>query len=172
MYIETPRMLIRDFAEEDAEDLYEILGDDETMKYCEPAYSMEKTRKFLTSFCIDRKGAVAAVHKKNGKVIGYILFSEQGDGVFEMGWFFNRSFWGQGFAYESCRAVIDYAFGEKNIHKVFAETIDAVKSAGLMRKLGMQPEGVQRSHSKDLGGNWTNIFLYGLLKEDWDRHRA
>ena len=76
MYIETPRMTICDFTLEDAADLQEILGDDETMKYCEPAYDFEKTQEFLTSFCIGRKGAVAAVHKESGKMIGYILFNE------------------------------------------------------------------------------------------------
>ena len=62
MYIETPRMIIRDFTPEDVADLHDIFGDDETMKNCEPAYDFEKTKEFLTSFCIGRKGAVAAVH--------------------------------------------------------------------------------------------------------------
>jgi len=33
MYIETERLLIRDFMLEDAADLHEILGDDETMEH-------------------------------------------------------------------------------------------------------------------------------------------
>ena len=33
MYIETPRMVIRDFLLEDAADLHEIIGDDETMEH-------------------------------------------------------------------------------------------------------------------------------------------
>ena len=69
MYIETPRMIIRNFTPEDATDLHEIFGDDETMENCEPAYDFEKTKEFLASFCIHRKGAVAAVHRKTGKVI-------------------------------------------------------------------------------------------------------
>ena len=92
MYIETPRMIIREFTPEDAADLHEIFGDDETMENCEPAYDFEKTKEFLTSFCIGRKAAVAAVHKETGKMVGYILFNELEKGVFEMGWFFNRSF--------------------------------------------------------------------------------
>ncbi len=73
MNIETPRMIIRDFTLGDAADLHEIFGDDETMENCEPAYDFEKTKEFLTSFCIGRKGAVAAVHKERNKVIGYSL---------------------------------------------------------------------------------------------------
>lgn len=65
MYIETPRMIIRDFTPGDAADLHEIFGDDETMENCEPAYDFEKTKEFLTSFRIGRKGAVAAVHKES-----------------------------------------------------------------------------------------------------------
>lgn len=169
MYIETQRLIIRNFVPEDALDLHEILGDDDTMEMCEPAYSFEKTKEFLNSFCIDRNGAVAAVHKESGKMIGYILFNEFGDGVYEMGWFYNRSFWRQGYAYESCKAVIDYAFEKLNAHKVFVETIDAMKSVNLMKKLGMQFEGVQHSQVKDNRGNWANLYFYGLLECDWKK---
>ena len=55
MYIETPRMIIRDFTRSDATDLHDIFGDDETMENCEPAYDFEKTEKFLTLFCIGKK---------------------------------------------------------------------------------------------------------------------
>lgn len=166
MFLETPRMMIRDFVPEDAADLQEILGDTETMKNCEPAYELEKTRRFLLDFCIGRKGAVAAVQKESGKVIGYILFHESGEGVYEMGWFFHRGFWRQGYAYESCSAVIDHAFGQRKAHKIFAETIDTVKSVGLMQKLGMRLEGIQRSQTRDRYGNWADLYFYGLLEEE------
>lgn len=171
MYIETERMIIRDFLTDDAIDLHEIFGDDETMEMCEPAYDFEKTEEFLNDFCIGRKGAVAATLKESGKVIGYILFKDYEEDVYEMGWIFNRTFWGKGYAYESCSKVIDYAFEELNVHKVFAEAIDVVKSVGLMKKLGMVQEGVQRSHTKDNHGKWVDFYLYGMLKEDWSARK-
>ena len=166
MYIETGRMVIRDFTMNDLSDLQDILGDAETMKNCEPAYTIEKTTDFLQKFCIEKKGAVAAVHKETAKVIGYILFKELDKGVYEIGWFFNKSFWRQGFAYESCKAVIDYAFDKMKAHKVLAETIDRIKSVNLMNKLGMRPEGIQRSQTKDNFGNWADLHFYGMLSED------
>jgi len=166
MHIETPRMVIREFTMDDWDDLQEILGDDETMKNCEPAYTMEKTREFLQEFCIGKKGAVAAEHKGTGKMIGYILIHEFDEGVYEIGWFFNRRFWRQGLAFEACRAVLNYAFDCMGAHKVFAETIDGVKSVDLMKKLGMKPEGIQRSQTKDRSGNWADLYLYGILAED------
>lgn len=170
MYIETSRMIIRDFTQSDVADLYDIFGDDETMENCEPAYDFEKTKAFLSSFCIGRKGAVAAVHKESGKMMGYILLNALEEGVYEMGWIYNRSFWRQGYAYESCKAVIDYAFTELKAHKIFAEAIDTVKSVGLMKKLGMQYEGIQRSQTKDNHGNWADLYFYGLLEDDWRKN--
>ena len=166
MNIETGRIIIRDFTMNDIHDMQDILGDAEAMKNCEPAYTIEKTADFVQKFCIEKRGAVAAIHKDTGKVIGYILFNEFDESVYEMGWFFNRAFWGQGFAYESCKAVIDYAFDTMNAHKVFAETIDGMKSVNLMKKLGMKLEGVQRSQTKDNFGNWADVYFYRLLSED------
>ena len=166
MELTTARLIIRDFRPEDVRDLHEILGDEQTMRYCEPAYDLAKTEQFLSDFCIGRKGAVGAVHRASGKLIGYLLFNKVDDGVYELGWFFNRAYWRQGYAFEACQALMNHAFDELNAHKVFAETIDAAKSVGLMKKLGMQPEGVQRCQAKDNEGNWADLYFYGLLKED------
>lgn len=166
MHIETQRMIIRDFTLNDADDLHEILGDAETMQNCEPAYTIEKTADFLQRFCIGKKGAVAAVLRESGKLIGYILFHEMDTGVYEIGWFFNRHYWRQGYAFEACKAVIDHAFDHLHAHKIFAETIDAVKSTHMMEKLGMTQEGIQRSQTKDLLGNWADMYLYGMLEQD------
>lgn len=168
MYLETQRMRIRDFTMDDVNDLHDIFGDAEVMRNCEPAYSLEKTTNFLSEFCIGKRGAIAAVHKDSSKVIGYILFNVFDESVYEIGWIFNKNFWRQGYAYESCKAVIDYAFNVLDAHKIFAEAIDSVKSVGLMKKLGMQSEGIQRSHTKDNDGNWVDLYFYGLFKDDWN----
>ncbi len=161
MRFETERLIIRNFTPEDAKDLHEILGDGETMLFCEPPYDFDKTKAFLESFCIMRRGAVAAVEKRSQKMIGYILFNEMEAGIYEMGWFLNRSYWRKGYAYEACKAVIKYAFCDLNAHKIFAETSDGVKSVGLMKKLGMTFEGIQDSDG-------VALFCYGLPRAEWD----
>ena len=163
MHLETERLIIRDFKLSDIDDLYEIFSDDEVMEYIEPVYDRNKTLNFLKEFCIEHKGAFACVNKENEKVIGYIIFNEYEDKVYELGWIFNKEYWGKGYAYESCDAVIKYAFSEMKIHKIFAETIDNIKSVNLMKKLGMQLEGIQKSHTTDNHGNWKDVYLYGLL---------
>ena len=165
MYLETDRLRIRDFKLSDIDDLYEIFSDDEVMEYIEPVYDRNKTLNFLKEFCIEHKGAFACVNKENKKVIGYIIFNEYEDKVYELGWIFNKEYWGKGYAYESCDVVIKYAFSEMKIHKIFSETIDNIKSVNLMKKLGMQLEGVQKSHTTDNHGNWKDVYLYGLLEK-------
>ena len=152
---------------DDVRDLHDILGNAEVMKNCEPAYSLEKTSNFLSKFCIEKRGAVAAVHKDSGKMIGYILFNAIDEGVYEIGWFFNKNFWRQGYAYESCKAVIGYAFRELNARKIFAEAIDPVKSVGLMQKLGMRLEGILPSQTRDKQGNEAGLYCYVMLEDDW-----
>ena len=165
MYLETDRLRIRDFKLSDIDDLYEIFSDDEVMEYIEPVYDRNKTLNFLKEFCIEHKGAFACVNKENEKVIGYIIFNEYEDKVYELGWIFNKEYWGKGYAYESCDAVIKYAFSEMKIHKIFSETVDNIKSVNLMKKLGMQLEGIQKSHTTDNHGNWKDVYLYGLLEK-------
>ena len=166
------RVRIRSFLESDGPALQEILGDPVAMEYLEPAYSPEKTEAFLRSFCIARHGALACVHRESGLLLGYLLFNPLEDGVYEMGWVFRRDHWRQGYAYEACSGLLDYAFSHLQIHKVFAETIDPIKAVGLMEKLGMQREGIQRSHTQDSMGSWVDLYLYGLLQEDWMENRC
>ncbi|MBE7016582.1 MAG: GNAT family N-acetyltransferase [Ruminococcaceae bacterium] len=174
MNIKTKRLLIRDFRMDDAEDLQEILGDGETMKYSEEAYTLEKTKNFLQEFCIASHGALAAVHAESGRVIGYILFKETEERVYELGWFFNRTYWRQGYAYEACSAVIAHAFGSLKARKIFAETIDAAKSVPLMKKLGMKQEELQAESAEDIFGNPADMWIFAIsaeayIEQDKDR---
>ena len=122
MRFETERMMVRSFQEGDLPDLQEILGDAQTMVYMEPPYTLEQTARFLQDFCIGRKGALAAEDKASGRVIGYLLCNEIQDDIYEIGWIFNRRIWRQGYAYEACCSLVDYAFFSLHAHKLLAET--------------------------------------------------
>lgn len=166
MFIDCDRVVVRDFSVRDEADLQEILGDGKTMEYCEMPYDREKTGRFLREFCIGRHGAAAAALKETGKVVGYILLNEGEPKVYEMGWLFNRSYWRRGYAYEACSALIRYAFVQLGARRIWAETIDGDRSVKLMEKLGMRPEGVRRRQVRDLQGRWSDLYLYGLSREE------
>jgi len=170
MYLETERMVLREFTMDDFVDFHEIFSDSEVMKYTEPPYDMEKSRAFLREFCIeqDPKGGFAAVLKETGKVIGYILFCSVDDPeIYEIGWIFNKNYWRKGYAYEICSHLIKYGFEELELHKICAEAIDTDKSVSLMKKLGMQLEGTQKKHTKNNEGLWQDLHWYAILGEDY-----
>ena len=165
MYISTPRLIIRDYSPADFQDLHEIFSDPVVMAYCEPAYTAEQTKEILGLF-IRRSIAYAVVLKQTGKIIGHALFAQlpppDTAGTYEIGWIYNRSFWGQDYAFEASKALIDYGFQYLNLHKVTAETIDPVRSVGLMKKLGMQHEATFPAHTTDLQGNRADVYRYAI----------
>ena len=169
MTIQTTRLTLRPFETADAPALQAIFGDDETMTFVEPPYDLAQTEAFLRDFCIGRRGAMAAALRETDQVIGYLLFKPLETGVYELGWIFRRDCWRQGYAYEAVSALTRYAFEGLGAHKVVAETVDPVKSVGLMRKLGMRPEGVQRLHTRDNTGAWRDLHLYGLLRSEYEQ---
>jgi RimJ/RimL family protein N-acetyltransferase len=174
MQLETKRLLLRDFVLNDLEDLHEIFSDDEVMANTEPPYSKEKLKGFMLDFCINRKpkGAFAAVLKETGKVIGYVLFkSIDNPEIYETGWIFNKNFWRRGYAYEICSRLVAYGFEDMKLHKICAEAVDTDKSVPLMKKLGMQQEGVQRKHAKSNNGEWRDLHWYAILAEDWEKQK-
>ena len=167
MYLETPRTAVRPFAPDDLDALQEILGDAETMRFSQPPNTRAQTETFLREFCIQKQGGLAVTRRADGKLIGYLLLREDSPAVYEMGWFFNRAVWRQGYALESCRAVAEYVFRQLHTRRIFAETADPARSASLMRRLGMRREGVLRRHVLLPDGSPAALHLYGIWQAEW-----
>ena len=170
MYLETERLVLRDFTIDDIKDLYEILSDAEVMLNIEPVYDKRKTEEFLRTFCIERnpKGAFAAVQKSSGKVIGYVLFKPiDKPEIYEIGWIFNKNYWRNGYAFEICAKLICHGFENMGLHKVFAEAVDGFKSVSLMKKLGMIQENIKIKHSKSNDGQWRDLYRYVISAADY-----
>ena len=166
MHLTTERLTIRPYTDADLSDFYEIFSDPIVMRDCEPPYDLEKSRHWLRYF-IENPIAFAVVENAGGKLIGHALFKQlpgEADGIYEIGWIYNRAFWRQGYAYEASRALIDYGFDALALHKICAEPIDPVKSAALMEKLGMRREGLFHRHTKDNEGRWADLYWYAILR--------
>jgi RimJ/RimL family protein N-acetyltransferase len=119
----TERLIIRNFAENDYVDLYEYLSDPVTYIY-EPGepISIKKSKEL----CIERSKEnkfIAVELAADKKLIGHIYFSKiepQDFNTYEMGFIFNKKYQGKGYATESVKKIIDYAFTELNAHKIIA----------------------------------------------------
>lgn len=110
MLIETEHLLVRRLTEKDADALFAVLSDPETMRYIEPPFSMEQTRNFIRDAGMCEPPLVyAVVWKQNGELIGQLIWHPWDETSMELGWILRRDFWGRGIAKELTAAMLTRA---------------------------------------------------------------
>ena len=137
---ETERLILRRYKKEDIQDLFEYLSDKEVVKY-EPykQQTFEETQKSL-EWRISTDEMIAVELKKSHKMIGNVYMGKREFEALEIGYVFNRNYWGYGYAAESCKALIERAFSN-GVHRVYAECDPNNKSSWkLLEVLGFQRE--------------------------------
>jgi ribosomal-protein-alanine N-acetyltransferase len=89
----------------------------------------------------------------------------------ELGYGLGPAHWGQGYAGEAVRALLDWGFGPLDLHRVEADIDPAnTASAALLARLGFQLEGRLRERWI-VGGVVSDSAIYGLLARDWPAAR-
>jgi len=171
--IKTKRLLIRNFRENDCNDLYEYLSDKETYRF-EPGEPI--TIGIAKKLCTERsKGKEFLAVQFRNKVIGHIYFGQIKPKKFmtwEVGFIFNKKFHGKGYATESLMAIIEYGFGNMNIHRIIAHCSPKnISSWKLLERVKMRREGKLRENiyfhtEKNENPIWLDTYEYGLLKKD------
>lgn len=87
----------------------------------------------------------------------------------ELGYWLAASMWGNGFASEAARAVVDFGFGELGLARVYAQVLAGNHaSLRVLEKLGMVSEGTKRQHVNK-ARRLHDVLLYGLLRDEWSR---
>ena len=142
-WLETERLILRIFNENDAKDAYEYLSDEIVMKYMEPIMAYEKVISFIKNAGIKNNLILAIELKNNGKLIGHLIFHEyENKKVYELGWIINKNFWNKGYAKEASIEIIKYGFETLKLEKIIGETEkENIKSIVLFEKLGMKLVG-------------------------------
>ena len=171
--IRTERMLLRPHRREDVDDIFEFARDPEWGRYLTVPmpYLKEHAVEFVEDRLLtsrDRWPVWAMV--LDGRVVGGIgieIDVEYATGA--LGYSIARKHWGRGLVLEAARAVVDWAFRERGLAKVYAYA-DArnTQSLRVMAKLGMTREGMLRSH-RTLRDERVDDVYYGLLREEWER---
>ena len=137
----TGRLVIRRMHPDDWEDLYAYLSDADTVRYepYEPYTRQEARLEAANRANCPEFLSVCLI--TNGRMIGNLYISRRQQGVFEIGYIFNRRYRGKNYAYESCRAIMELLWKKPETEKIIAEC-DArnVRSRHLMERLGMQLE--------------------------------
>jgi RimJ/RimL family protein N-acetyltransferase len=172
--IVTRRLVIRGLRADDAENLHARRNDPDVARYqdWELPYPMEKAVS-LVSESIELGGPtdgewwMAAVCLPDGLVIGDLVVNLTWQGrTAEVGYAFDRAFWGQGYATESLGALVDFLFDDIGVTRVEAMLDPAnPASARLLERTGFRYEGRTRlSFWKD--DEPSDDLLYGMLRPD------
>lgn len=173
----TSRLHLREIRPADAEALFAILSDQETMKFYghEPHQSLEDTQKLIEQIQrrYARREAIrwAITLRGEDKLIGSCSFHHFDAGFHraETGYDLNRAYWGKGIMAEAMSAVLTYGFTELGLHRIEANIdIANERSKGLLLKLGFRYEGNlrQRYFFRD---HFEDEHYFGLLKDEWHK---
>lgn len=171
--IVTERLIIRRFQPEDWQDLYEYLSDEEVVRY-EPygVHTMDQAKETAVKRA-SNESFYGVCLKKTGKLIGNLYLGKADFDTWELGYVFNRSYQGQGLAYESAKALLDYVFEHLGARRIVAMcNPDNHRSWKLMERLSMRREGlliqnIYFKKNKDGEPIWSNTYEYGILKDEW-----
>jgi RimJ/RimL family protein N-acetyltransferase len=117
--IETDRLILRMFREDDLEPYARIWADPDVMRYLgdgKPLTRSEAWRQMamiLGHWRLRGYGPWAVEERATGDLIGRIgLFNPEGWPGFEVGWVLGKPYWGRGYATEGARRALEYAFTE------------------------------------------------------------
>jgi RimJ/RimL family protein N-acetyltransferase len=147
--METARLRIRRFDENDADALLRVFGDAEVMRFSDGVQTSEWVRQWIrtciVSYDLRGYGPWAVVRKSDDACLGYCgLFyfdNVNGKSEIEIGYRLARHAWGKGYATEAVCAVSDYAFDMLGLTRLIA-LIDPHNSASIRvaEKIGMHHE--------------------------------
>ena len=168
MTTETERLILRRYEEEDLQDLFEYLSDKEVVKY-EPykPLTLNETKENL-KWRIGTDEMIAVELKDSRKMIGNVYMGKREFEALEIGYVFNRNYWGHGYASESCKALIQQAFSN-GIHRIYAECDpNNMSSWKLLETLSFKREAHLRKNVyfwKDENENpiWKDTYIYAKL---------
>jgi ribosomal-protein-alanine N-acetyltransferase len=123
---ETSRLILREFRETDLDDLMEIFGNPEVMRFSITGVkSKDDVRKLIDSAARSsaRDGLAqwAVILKETGALIGECGILSQimaGKREYEIAYRFAKRHWGQGYATEAAIACCEYGFNVKSLPRL------------------------------------------------------
>lgn len=168
--IETDRLILRKFQISDAEQMYTNWATDEnTNRYVSwPMHkSVEETRTIVQNWIAEYEEISfnwVVELKETHEIIGNIMVISISlkHSNCEIGYCYGSAYWGNGYATEALKAVIDYLLSECKFHVVEAKHLSLNPASGrVMEKAGMVKEATlkeRRFHKAS--GQYCDLIIY------------
>ena len=154
MEIKTSRLLLRKFTKEDINQTYlNALNDHTIMGMTEARHIIwdrYKAEKFIENSNTDDSILFSVLICESNKLIGNIrLFNIHPiHNRAELSLlFYDKTEWGKGYATESIKALVEYAFESLKLNRIFADYYSTnIASSKIFNKAGFKIEGVFKDH--------------------------
>jgi RimJ/RimL family protein N-acetyltransferase len=183
--LETPRLVIRQFTEDDVDNMFELDSDPEVVRYLTGGRPTprEKIRDRIIPYYLsgyerfDRLGTWAAESTATGEFLGWFHFRpDNGTDItnVDLGYRLRRSAWNMGYATEGSRALITMGFTDLAVKRVFAHTMTVNKaSRHVMEKCGLTLVRTTPYEGTDpIKGAEHGEVEYALTKPEWEARTA
>lgn len=177
-YIHTKRLTIRNFKEDDARALFEMVigymaSPFAAYDHAWPTSQEEITK--VTAWFAEGDDYLAVCLKESDFLIGMITLNPEGDpsaSEYQLGYLFNFDYHGHGYATEACQMLLEYVFHSLKVAQVISGTAQAnTPSRNLLERLGFcnTSENTASFH-KDKQGQPIEFpaYTYTLTKEMWE----
>ncbi|MBR2578748.1 MAG: GNAT family N-acetyltransferase [Clostridia bacterium] len=175
--IETPRLILRRFKIEDAEQMYNNWASDPVVtKYLSwgAHKNISETKEIISSWVSDYENKNCynwcITIKPTGEAVGGIStvkMFEHAD-CCEIGYVLSRKLWNKGIMTEVLRAVLEYLFEKVGFHRIqLKHDVENIASGKVMIKNGLKREGIIRECEKTASGDWRDMMMYSVLYREF-----
>lgn len=174
--LETERLILRAWTEEDAESLYKYAKDPEVGPIAGwPVHtSVENSREIIKSVFSDPE-IYAVVLKETEEPVGCVGLSigeksnmEISEEEGEIGYWIGVPYWGQGLIPEAVREVMRYAFEELKLKTLWCGYFDGnIKSKRVQEKCGFRYQRTEEDRPWPLMGDVRTEHITCITKEEW-----
>lgn len=180
MKIETERLILRDFVEDDWRAMLAYTSDPLYLRYNDSIEgTKERAQELIGWFLAQQKEEprikfqLAIMLKSNHLLIGNcgVRMDEVGATQADIGYELDPKYWNHGYATEAAHAIVDFGFSRFGVHRIWADCIaENTGSVHVLEKLGMKLEGRlrERKYFKD---RWWDSLIYAVLAGEWDVHK-
>ena len=169
LFIEAARVTFHPVEEDDLDFLQELINHPdvrEGLAATDPVNTADE-REWFESLGDD---GVQFLLRADGERVGTISFRLVSDawGTAELGYFFHPDHWGNGYATDAARRMVEYGFTERRFDKIWARVL-AFNEASMrvLEKAGFDHEATLHGQGYARGGR-VDVERYGVLASEWD----
>ena len=175
MILQTTRLLLRPWREEDAEDLYQYAKDPAVGPSAGwPPHTSVANSRIIIREVLSAPETYAICLRENEKNIGSIGLHRkdlaEAEDEYELGYWIGRPFWGRGLVPEASLEVLRHAFEDLGMNRIWCGYYDGnEKSRRVQEKLGFVYHHTTEGIEVRLLGEIRTGHVMLMTKEDWQK---